>query len=186
MLDKALGFIKEQLEEYLSIQYEEGDLLYFSNLNTTAENDQQTNKINLTIVNIEEEESMAHRNPYIKTGNGIVKKNPPVYINVYILFAVNFKDKFYLKGIKSLSHIISFFQQHTVFDAAEYPLPETIDKLNFELVNVKMENMSHFWGAIGANYKPSVIYKMRMLTFDAKTIIRLETEINQPYLEGKQ
>ncbi len=186
MLDKALGFIKNQLEEYLSIQTEDGDIIKFSNLKTSNESDLQTNKINLTIVNIEEEESMAHRNPHIQTSNGIIKKNPPIYLNVYLLFSVNFKDKFYLRGLSLLSLIISFFQQHSVFDASQYSLPNYIAKLNFELVNMKIENMSHFWGALGANYQPSVIYKMRMLSIDAENIITKETEINQPYIHGKQ
>ena len=186
MLDKALGFIKNQLEEYLAIQTEDGDILNFSNLKNSADSDLQANKINLTIVNIEEEESMAHRNPHMKTSNGIIKKNPPVYLNIYLLFSVNFKDKFYLKGLNLLSLIISFFQQHSVFDASQYSLPDSIAKLNFELVNMKIEHMSHFWGALGANYQPSVIYKMRMLSIDSESMITKETEIDQPNIQGKQ
>lgn len=185
MLDKALGFIKNQLEEYLSIQVEDEDILKFSTLKGTATDSLQTNKLIVTIVNIEEEESMAHRNPHIKTSNGIIKKNSPVYLNIYILFSVNFKDKFYLKGLNILSLIISFFQQHSAFDGSQYALPEHISKLNFELVNIKIENMSHFWGALGANYQPSVIYKMRMLSIDAQNIITKETEINEPNIHGK-
>ena len=97
------------MEEYLSTQVEDENILTFSNLKGTVPDSLHTNKINMTIVNIEEEESMAHRNPHIQTSNGIIKKNSPIYLNIYILFSANFKDKFYIKGLNILSLIISFF-----------------------------------------------------------------------------
>ncbi len=41
-----------------------------------------------------------------------------------------------------------------------------IEKLVFEMASITPEQLNNIWGSLGAKYMPSVVYKVRMLTFD--------------------
>ena len=60
-------------------------------------------------------------------------------------------------------------------------MPDGIDKLSFELVNLDIDNMSQFWRALVTNYQPSVIYKMRMLKISSDRI-----EVVLPEITGTE
>jgi hypothetical protein len=66
---------------------------------------------------------------------------------------------------------MAYFQYKNVFTPANTPrLDNGIDKLVFEIASITPEQLNNIWGSIGAKYMPSVIYKMRMLTFDESII----------------
>lgn len=184
MLSNAIEFVKKQVEEFLS--YKGGitqSVLQLSTLSGTDDSEKSGDRsdvINMSIVNIEEEESMANRLSYTERGGVFEKKNPPVYLNIYLLFSMSFKSSQYLEGLHWLSLIIQFFQQNKSFSAENTPMPKGIEKLNFELENLEIDNMSRFWGALGANYQPSVIYKMRMITIDGEAVEAKMSGIHEP------
>jgi hypothetical protein len=41
-----------------------------------------------------------------------------------------------------------------------------IEKLIFKMENMGIERLNNVWTTLGAKYMPSVLYKMKMLTFD--------------------
>lgn len=172
MLSNAVEFIKLKLEEFLSYKAGSSEaILQLSSLSdSNSDKNSDNNVINMSIVNIEEEEAMANRLSYTDKEGEIQKKNPPVYLNIYLLFSMDFKDSNYLEGLHWLSFIIQFFQENKLFTADTTAMPKKIERLNFELVNIEIDNMSRFWGALGANYQPSVIYKMRMISIDSEAI----------------
>ena len=86
----------------------------------------------------------------------------------------------YKKGLYWLSLAITFFQQHPFFSSDQVQMPNGINKLSFELVNLDIDNMSRFWGALGARYQPSVIYKMRMLKISGDGLDAVLPEIKDP------
>ncbi len=184
MLSEAVKFTKEQLEEFFSQKGNESQkmlqLCSLSQLNHSQKDDDADNLIRMSIVNIEEAESMAHRMPKTESAGQHVKQNPAVYLNVYLLFSMDFQTEHYLDGLEWLSLIVLFFQQHSSFNSATTPMPSGIDKLNFDLINIDIDNMSRFWGALGANYQPSVVYKMRMLMIDASAVEAELASIHQP------
>ena len=67
-----------------------------------------------------------------------------------------------------LSSIVTFFQTRCRFDSEANPgLDSRIRHLALELENIDYEKQNHIWGALGTNYLPSVIYRVRLVTIQA-------------------
>ncbi len=121
-------------------------------------------KILCSLINVEEEK-LANRNAfkYVENENGFTKRNADINLNLYILFTNHFKH--YVEALKSLTHIVSFFQRKRVFtpDLIQGSITKKA-RLIFELYTPSFEQINQLWGALGAKYTPSLIYKMRMIT----------------------
>ena len=142
--------------------------------NVATLNDTGNTEINLILSLINIEEDVLLRNPenFFKRDLSTVYKNPPKHFNLTIIFGANNaaatdKQQAYLQALQHIQIIIGFFQSQNVFDRNNSPdLPEGIDKLVFELVNLNLEQLHHLWGMLGGKYIPSVVYKMRLVTID--------------------
>ncbi len=173
MIAHALDFITQQLEDFFKRKTLVRDsFIKLSGLVTPEGGISVTaaNTLVISVVNIAEESSIANRPRVTEHGGALLKRPVPIYLNVYILISALFKEDQYEEGLHWLSLAINFFQQHACFNAAQVQMPQGIDKLSFELVNLDIDNMGRFWGALGARYQPSVIYKMRMLTINENTM----------------
>jgi len=173
MIAKALNFVTDELNSFLErntparkTMAKLSGLVTPDGVVSVAEN----NTLVISVVNIAEEASVANQPHITRQQNDLVKKAPPVYLNIYVLISALFNEDQYARGLEWLSLAIGFFQQNAHFNAAHTAMPLGIDKLSFELVNLDVDNMSRFWGALGARYQPSVIYKMRMLTIDSEAV----------------
>ena len=81
----------------------------------------------------------------------------------------------YLTALRLLSYVLSFFQSSNVFDSSQYPsLNANVDadkpwqkvgKLLVNLHPVTLEQQNNLWASLGAKYMPSVIYKLRTMSF---------------------
>jgi len=126
----------------------------------------------LSLANIEEE--VLRRNPenYIKRDTSVIYRNPPMHFNISIIFGaylpnINDLGTNYEGSIEKIQTIIGFFQRQNVFERTAFPdLPVGIEKLNFELINLNLEQLHHLWSMLGGKYIPSVVYKMRMVAID--------------------
>jgi hypothetical protein len=163
MIDQTLQFIKSQLIQDPTL-----------NLGTTeiiAENlHKLTTDINSTglfysLVNIEEEGTLKNSPNYIKINNQLRRIQPPIVLNLYVLFA--FKLSNYNTSILKLSQLISYFQTNRWFtfnnvtDTQHFNPP--IDRIIFELYNTNFEQLNHIWSILGGNHHPSVLYKVRVV-----------------------
>lgn len=168
MIYESLACITEELNEYFRIRLKipEEKVLLSSIVNpdgTIALPGE--NKIALTLVNIEKEPSAN------KTG---LTNSPGVSLTLQVMFVVYFSSNNYSEGLKFLSLIISFMQQKPVFTRANSPaLHESIEKLSVELETHGLERMNNLWAMVGAKYMPSVLYRVRLLTYNA--------EVNREY-----
>lgn len=166
MLHNIIPVIADQLNDYLKSEYNLAeDRVMVSNLVDIKGNSIPgiDNRIAVFILNIEEEKSV--RNGHFQSNPGM---NPPVSINLYLMFAANFTGENYLEALKFISSVISFFQGRNVFDHQNTPLlSNNIDKVTVEMVNVDFKELSNLWANIGAKYAPSVVYKLRMLNFNS-------------------
>lgn len=118
-------------------------------------------KIVITLVNLEEENILKNNYPIRIQNNVAVKEKPVLFLNLYLLFTA--KHSLYDEALKHLGTVISFFQANSRL---------TIDALeNVEVVctlhNIGFENLNNLWTVLGGKYMPSVIYKVRMLAFQA-------------------
>ncbi|GAB4411193.1 MAG: hypothetical protein OHK0039_16160 [Bacteroidia bacterium] len=91
--------------------------------------------------------------------------NPPVHINLYLLFAAYFNN--YVEALKFISGTIGFFQGKNNFNHHNTPLiPAAASQIRMEIVNIDFRELSNLWASLGAKYIPSVIYRMRTLNMD--------------------
>jgi hypothetical protein len=131
---------------------------------------QGENKIVITLVNIEKEIT-GKSNAGSITGGTIANRSSSMNINLYVLFSAYFSSNNYPEALRFLSFIIAYFQYKNVFTPSNTPkLDRAIDKLIFEMATISPEQLNNVWASLGAKYMPSVIYKMRMLTFDESII----------------
>jgi len=87
------------------------------------------------------------------------------------MVAGNFSGSNYTEGLKFISTAISFFQRQPMLDQHNTPaLDKRIERLMLDIENQGMHNLSGLWGMLSGKYLPSVLYKMRMVTFDADDV----------------
>jgi hypothetical protein len=68
--------------------------------------------------------------------------------------------------LKYLSRIVQHFQNHRVFNQQNAPeLSQRIDRLVLELITLPFSEQNEIWNALRTAYRPSVLYKARMIVF---------------------
>lgn len=128
-----------------------------------------TDNVIMSLVNIEEETTLKNGSFYRQqTITTIDRVNPALFLNFYVLFAVNSTNETnYLNALLLLSNVVSFFQQKHVLSKENAPALDTkIDRLVVELYSLNFEQLNHLWAMLGGKYMPSVLYKVRMLMIE--------------------
>ena len=128
------------------------------------------NKIVVSLINLEHETSIPYNPIYVakeKKEDGYTRmKDLPFNFNLDVLITAVFESSNYNEGLKFLSEAIYFFQRKNVFTKANTPhLDQNIQELAFELVKLSYHQEHSLWGALGAKYMPSVLFKIRLLSF---------------------
>jgi len=166
MINDAIAFIAAELNSFLksSFSVAEDKVTIASIVNIDGSVPAKNlDKVVITLINIEHETSIRNT-PSVKIlKDTSVHINPPLNINLLLLFSASFTD--YQESLKFISGTISFFQGRYSFDQQNHAkLNPGIEKLIFELEKTSYQEWSFLWGMLGGRYLPSVIYKMRMLT----------------------
>ena len=178
MINESLQFLAEEVNKYLNLKLSGGDVnqprLVVSNIalasDNTAPDPDIKNRAVLSLINVEEDRVARQQENFTKTATGTLYKNPPLYLNLYILFSMNRKT--YSDSLDFLSNIMRFFQYQNVFTQSTHPLlNSSIQQLIVELHNIGFEQVNHIWSVLGAKYMPSVMYKVRQITLDENAII---------------
>lgn len=137
---------------------------------------QGENKLVVTLINVEKEPV---RSLSQKSGSILSNSSPPVNVNLIVLFSAFFAQGNYPEALRFLSFVIGYFVQKPVFTHANTPaLDAKIDKLSFEMLDLSTDTLSNLWSSLGAKYMPSVVYKMRMLTFDDTFVREFRPDIS--------
>lgn len=145
-------------------------------------NDIQKHNVIISLVNIEEESSLKNGLHYRRTSiGGIQYENPPVYLNLYLLFTTNFPSN-YSNSLILLGTIIQFFQGQNTFIITNDQNEEDM-QLSLDLYTMTFEQVNHLWGSLGGKQIPFVMYKARLVRItDRKSqgtgtpIIEIQTE----------
>lgn len=122
------------------------------------------------LINVEQEHSIRPGDPYkrVQSNGTSVQVQPEIRLNLYVLFVASFKQ--YEQGLNCLAHVIQYFQSHRVFDRQNTPtLSDSIEKLIVEMVTLPFSEQNEVWGALRTTYRPSVLYRLRMLMFADET-----------------
>lgn len=175
MINSAILHLTNYLNQYLKRTFDlNEDIVALSNIveqdGTVATN--VTNKLVVCLVNIEKDST-----PVTLPKRGMMSSNkavigyPPVHLNLYLMFAAHFSANNYSEALKFLSHTISFFQRNPVFDHQNTPdLDSRIYQLALDIKNLNTKDLSSLWSILSGKYLPSILYKVRMLSFAADDI----------------
>lgn len=129
----------------------------------------------MILYNITRENLVSTYTPAKAGGDSFAIVQPPIYIDLHLMFMANFTDRSYADGLEAISRIIAFFQQNPWFTQANAPdLDRDLDKITLELASLDPVEVNYIMGMLGTKYLPSVFYKLRMLPF-ASTAMQART-----------
>ena len=173
MIHLLINTLAEKMNDFLSSYYERAEIIVEAGSIEATPAEDQSDKIILSIVNIERETAMGISSPYRKAqGNTFQRTSPPWHLNIYIMVAAIFTPKRYLESIQILSDTISFLQQNPSLN-----IPGQ-DIVTLEPITTSMQELSNIWSILGGHYYPSVLCKARMISFDGKEIKDIKQRIS--------
>jgi hypothetical protein len=176
MIEGTISFIEESLNAYLQNRMDfKEERVISSNL---VEQDgsiaiRDNNRVVISLVDLDQEPSLKNSNRLeISQGGAIKTVLPPVNLNLYIMFSCFFTSENYKEGLKYLSNIILFFQGRPLFTSQSHPQLNKygIEKLSFEIYHPDYQARNNLWTILGIKYLPSIIYKVRILSFSDQLI----------------
>lgn len=175
MINHALIMIQYALDKYIKevngINPMDPLEVHIANIaradDATANN---LDEIVMSLVNIEEEQTLKNTRHYQVVNQVTEYINPPVNLNLYILFSTNHDD--YPFALGRLSDVITFFQNQTVFSLQTTPPPPAAGPLsdfegirvNLELYTLTFEQINYLWGSLGGKQVPFVMYRARLVS----------------------
>lgn len=166
MIYESLHFLTSCLNSYMQRKFGAVDnSVVLSRLveNDGASTEEATNKLVLSLINVEKDSLVQpfSTSSYNTSGQTSVSASP-IYMNLHVILAANYKGKNYAEALRVLSRGMSFFQDYSVFDHQSNPdMPSGLEKLIVDVENVKIHDMNNLWSSIGTKYVPSVLYKVR-------------------------
>lgn len=169
MVDVVLTVLKEKLNEYFKnvVGTTESNIIDFISTNNNDPVSFTNDKITPFLINISEDRKFRNADQYAGViRNGIkTQANPEIRIELLVLFVSKFNK--YDQALKFLSHVIKFFQVNRIFDPLNSPQlsDENIEKLIVELISLPLEEQNQVWHSLNTSYLPSVLYKVRLLSF---------------------
>ena len=181
MIPQALTLIITQLNHYIPLPVAGADEVVLGNiaLNELSGQDGIKNKVVVSLVNVEEESTLKNTLTYRKTLSEVSYTEPPVHLNLYLLFAAHYPEA-YETALIRLSEVIRFFQSRRTFslhnaqplsDALDPTDPDTMELyLTIELYTTTFEQINHLWGALGGKQMPFVLYKARLVTIQSHNV----------------
>lgn len=168
MIHTALNVLREGLNEYLKIKTgSTNDLVKY----IVSENNDSVsfanNVVTPFLINISEDRKFRNSKQYSgETKNGLrTQINPEIRIELQVLFVSKFSD--YNQALYLLSYVIKYFQSKRAFLPLDSPelTAENIEKLTVELITLPLEEQNQVWHSLSTSYLPSVLYKVRLLSF---------------------
>jgi hypothetical protein len=182
MIETALLLLRNELINFLTGKDPANVVIDNIGLLETANGNTLTENIVITLVNIEEESALKNQSPqkrpFIKSA---VYQNPPIYLNLYILFTCNYSGDHYQLALRRLSYIIQFVQSKNSFSTASSVAAASLDlsqlgvsdlEFTLELYTLTFEQINHLWGSLGGRQVPFVLFKMRLVAITDRSAVR--------------
>lgn len=187
MLDQALVFIEDTLNNYLMTQMKLTESVVVINPivgtegKSIAENE---NKLVISLINLENESNQPYNVRYSHVNNKqVANVQPDVRFNLDLLLAANFSV--YEESLKFLSSAIGFFQLNPSLDEVRTPqIPKQVGRLDFHVESLNYFEMHNLWSSMGAKYQPSIVYKVRLVKFQGEEIVNVSNSIVQTGVEA--
>jgi hypothetical protein len=181
MIDTAISLLQQELENYLAYKDATATVVVDNiGMLETANGDNLPNNIVITVVNLEEESTLKNQ-PAVKRypPASIVYENPPVFLNLYVLFTSNYWGDKYIFALQRISYVVSFLQQKNSFafsSSVSGSISSDTDLLDLrftmELYTLTFEQLNHLWGSLGGRQIPFVMYKLRLVALTDRKKVR--------------
>ncbi len=198
MIDAAISLLKQELENYLSFKDTTATVVTDNiGMFETTNGDKLSNNIVISVVNLEEESTLKNQ-PALKKSppSQAIYENPPVFLNLYVLFTSNYWGDKYIFALQRISYVIQFLQSKNLFSYSSSVLsmvnsdPDLVSlKFTMELYTLTFEQLNHLWGSLGGRQIPFVMYKLRLVALTERKAIRqapLITEIDSNLVESTE
>jgi hypothetical protein len=196
MIDIALILLRDELINYLSSRDTATVVVDNIGLLETPGGVALAENIVITLVNVEEESTLKNQSALRRPFAGsAIYENPPVNLNLYVLFSCNYTGDHYNLALRRLSYVIRFLQSKNAFSVSSSVSggsvnaddPDIIDlKFTMELYTLTFEQINHLWGSLGGRQMPFVMYKLRLVTITERATVRevplieeIETHLNE-------
>lgn len=173
MIADILVFLKNRLNTHFRSLSGDGLMDADEDKVVFVDGDQKPDAINfklgavsLLLFNIERDATYRQADNYVRIASDGTKRkvNPDININLYILFVAKFKD--YEQSLHYLSLILRYFQANHYLDRQNAPeLGKTINHLALELNTLTTTQQNELWGILRSCYLPSLVYKVKAITF---------------------
>ncbi len=148
------------------------------------------NQLVLTAVNVEEESALKNRPGSVReTGGEVLYRNPPLHLNVYLLFTANYRN--YETALKRLAQVMIFFQGKRKFTlanspgAVSSPPPFAELSLTMDLLSLSFEEVNHLWGSLGGKQLPFAAYRGRLVVLRDERTLAAGGEIREVEIVGR-
>ena len=177
MILEAMLQIKNDLQQYIVDAEQSGgteDIVILDNIarseDTSSSNGIPDKRIIMSLVNLQEEATLKNE-PYNQLDNSrTVYRNPPVHLNLFILFSALYREQYDL-ALKSLSRVIEFFQwrkelSFTTVSSTDNP-PRTVQIVP-DLYSLTFEQLNYLWGSLGGKQVPFALYRFRIVPLEAE------------------
>ena len=168
MIGAALTYLRDKVNTYLQdgetdsgqplVVFIEGDKIDPLNI--------QSGRVNILVVNVEEERELRGANPYYDERSQRI--NPDIPLTISALFIARFND--YPTAWNYLTDIIRFFQSHPVLERVDNQaqsssnMPEGIESLRCEMISLNLQQQNEVWGALRITQHPALLYKIKLIT----------------------
>lgn len=131
----------------------------------------QDNRVVVTLLNIEPEKVTSLMGNQFTGGGKTSGVNPPVYVNLHVLFSGYFPGSNYAEALRFISGVIAFFQANVSMQRTDSGAqPPEMDKIVFEMQKFTYLELNQVWGMLGAKHMPSVCYRIRLMSIDEKQL----------------
>ena len=183
MINDALIFLKNSLNHYLNSGLPpddpKEDQVVFLDGQSMEPLTFKLGTVSILLINVEEENTLRPPDPYLRSVDGKSQKvYPEIKLNLYVLFAAHYRQ--YEDSLYYLSLIIRYFQNHRTFNHHDAPeLSEEIDQLILELITLPFTQQNEVWNSLRVTYRPSVLYRVKMIVFQDQDGIEISTMKNK-------
>jgi hypothetical protein len=177
MLFDAMRLIQTALQDYISrteSAFNSNSVVIVENIALAEQLGGSNSKLNghvvMSLVNLQEEATLKNA-PYYRVDNGrTIYQNPPVSLNLFILFSVLHNQ--YETALKLLSRVVECFQLNAEISPYTTPVPGSTAlqevRVVLDLYSLTFEQLNHLWGALGGKQVPFVLYRARLVAIEAQ------------------
>ncbi len=194
MIHPVLKFLAEQINAYIKEQNRTDTditdpVVILQNISRIDDDLlKTTNKILISLVNISEETSMKNNPDYTQVRNNLTTyKNPPVNLNLYLMFTSLMTN--YENALIYISLVLTFFQGKFSFNLKNSVteiegLPDEFHII-VDLFNLGFEQLNYVWSTFGGKQHPFVCYKVRLLSMERESTSQIHGVIGEVMIDGR-